>query len=400
MFFKKSIFFGNIVKVTKCAWQYHDKNDDLGPVFDYYRYCANEAIRIGIEKKITSKFKLYYQLYHKLRLDSQFHCKHVYGALECAASRLKIYKKTLKKKPNAKRPYISKNHLILDNQSYKIEKNIVRIPTESGKYVFIKLTNYVYKKIMDTKLGNITITDDKIIISYSRDIKEQNPTNSVGIDRNLENVTTYNSQGNCIVYDLAKAQRIVTSYCRIKSKFRRNDSRIRKKIFQKYGKLQKNRAHSILHYTSKKIVSENSGIIMENLKGIRKLYKKGNWQGRKHRQKMNSWSFYELQRQIEYKARWLGLPVEYVKANGTSTKCAICGSRLVPEEHRKMFCSICKSGVDRDVNAAHNILLRGTRVVPNGIAGEAVMAELDSKEQVICRVDAVKSCDGINLPIT
>ena len=229
-----------------------------------------------------------------------------------------------------------------------------------------------------------------MIISYSKDIPEQRPSSFIGIDRNLNNVTTYDTHGNCIVHDLFQAQKIIASYSTVKSKFKRNDSRIRRKIFQKYGKLQKNRVHGILHYTSKKIVSQNSGIIMENLKGIRKLYRKGNGQGRKHRQKMNSWSFYELQRQIEYKARWLGLPVEYIKAGGTSTKCAACGSKLVPEEHRKMFCPTCKSSIDRDINAAHNILLRGTQVVPDGTAGEAVMVEPGSKEPVIYRVDAVK----------
>ncbi|MDE2591020.1 MAG: transposase [Patescibacteria group bacterium] len=109
---------------------------------------------------------------------------------------------------------------------------------------------------------------------------------------------------------------------------------------------------------------------------------------------MNSWSFYELQRQIEYKARWLGLPVNYVKAGGTSTKCAICGSKLVPEEHRKMFCSICKTSVDRDINAARNILLRGTKVVPDGITSEAVMAEsgiISEIFPIIRRVDVIKS---------
>ncbi|MGI0073047.1 MAG: RNA-guided endonuclease InsQ/TnpB family protein [Nitrosotalea sp.] len=378
------------MKVTKCVWQYHYKKDDLRPVFDYFRYCANEAIRIGMEKNLTSKFKLHYQLYHKLHLDSKFHYKYVYGALECAVAKLKLYKKTVKKKPDAKKPYISRNHLMLNNQSYKIEQDIIRIPTEPGQYIFVRLSSYVLEKIKDTKLGNVTITDDKIVISYSKDIPRQKPTNFIGIDRNLYNVTTYDSKGNCIAHDLSKAQRIIASYSTVKSKFRRNDSRIKKKIFQKYGKLQKNRVHNILHYTSTKIISQNSGIIMENLKGIRRLYQKGNGQGRKHRAKMNSWSFYELQRQIEYKARWLGLPVRYVKAAGTSTRCAVCGSKLVPEEHRKMFCSICKRSVDRDVNAAHNILLRGTRVVPDGAAGEAVMAEPSSKEPVICLVDAVK----------
>ncbi|MGQ0637892.1 MAG: zinc ribbon domain-containing protein [Nitrososphaerota archaeon] len=97
------------------------------------------------------------------------------------------------------------------------------------------------------------------------------------------------------------------------------------------------------------------------------------------------------------------LPVKYVNAAGTSTRCAVCGSKLVPEEHREMSCPICKSSVDRDVNAARNILLRGTRVVPDGIAGEAVMTELGIVSEIvpaICRVDAVKSSDGTYVPIT
>jgi len=388
------------VKVTQCVWQYYDKKDDLGSVFDYFRYCANEGIRIGIEKNLSSKFKLHYQLYHKLRLDSKFHSRYVYGALECAASKLKLYKKTLKKKPHARKPYISRNHLIIDNQSYKIEHDTIRIPTEPAKYLFIRLTKYVCEKIKGAKLGNLTITDDKITLSYSKDIPQQRPTNFIGMDRNLNNVTTYDSKGICIVYDLSQAQRIISSYDIVKSKFRRNDSRIRKKIFQKYGRLQQNRVHNILHCTSKKITAQNSGIIMEDIKGIRKLYRKGNGQGTKYRSKMNSWSFYELQRQIEYKAKWLGLPVNYVKARGTSSKCAVCGSKLMSEEHRKMSCSFCNTSIDRDVNAACNILLRGTRVVPDGTTGEAVMTESGSKEPIICRVDVVKLSDGMHVPIT
>jgi IS605 OrfB family transposase len=388
------------VKVTKCVWQYHDKKEDLGPIFDYFRYCANEAIRIGIESNLSSKFKLHYQLYHKLRLDSKIHSKYVYGVLECASSKIKQYKKTLKKKLNARRPYISKNHIIIDNQSYKIQNCTIRVPTKAARYIFIKLTSYVYEKIKNSKLGNVIITDDKLIISYSKYVQEQKPDGFVGVDRNLDNVTTYDSKGNCIVHNLSNAQKIIASYSTVKSRFRRNDSRIRKKIFQKYGRLQKNRINDILHCTSKNIVSQNYGIIMENLRGIRKLYRKGNWQGRRYRRRMNSWSFYELQRQIEYKARWLGLSVQYVKANGTSSKCAICGSKLVPEEHRKMFCPFCKSIVDRDVNAAHNITTRVPPSVPDGAAGEAVMAEPGRKEPVICRVDAVKSGIGIYVPVT
>lgn len=98
---------------------------------------------------------------------------------------------------------------------------------------------------------------------------------------------------------------------------------------------------------------------------------------------MNSWSYYELQRQSEYKARWLGLPVKYVRAAGTSSKCAVCGSKMVPEEHRIMFCLCCNIAVDRDVNAAKNILARGMRVVPDAVQCEAMKQSRDAEQIVL-----------------
>jgi hypothetical protein len=38
------------------------------------------------------------------------------------------------------------------------------------------------------------------------------------------------------------------------SRFKRNDSRIRRQIAGKYGRIQSNRTQSLLHQTSKKII--------------------------------------------------------------------------------------------------------------------------------------------------
>ena len=383
--------------LTKCVWQYHDKKSELDPAFDYFRFCANEGIRIGVEKHITSKLKLHYEVYFKLR--SEFYSRYVYGALECAASKLKLYKKIIRKKPDAKTPYVWKNHLILDNQSYKLENDAIRIPIKPRKYVTIKLNHYVIEQIKSAKLGSITLTENKLVISYSKLVMGQNPAGFAGVDRNLNNATTCDTNGIVTVYDMSKITEIKQKYMQVKSNFKRNDVRIRKKVFQKYGIKQKHRVQDLLHKTSKKITSQNTGVVMEDIKGIRKLYRKGNGQGKKFRGKMNSWSFYELQRQIEYKARWLGLPVKYVRAAGTSSKCAMCGSKMVPEEHRTLFCPSCKKSVDRDVNAARNILAiglaGGTKVVPDGAAGEAMVEEPSSG--VILKVDAAQlACRLLN----
>ena len=94
-----------------------------------------------------------------------------------------------------------------------------------------------------------------------------------------------------------------------------------------------------------------------------------------YRGRMNSWSFAELQRQIQYKADWNGIPVIYVRAFGTSAKCSKCGHHVLPEENRKLHCPNCLLTIDRDVNAARNILARGLRFKPVGSASEAMVQE-------------------------
>ena len=375
------------LKVTKSVWQFHDKGAELLPVFDYFRYCTNEAIRIGSQKQITSKFSLHKELYYKLRSD--FAAKFVYGSLECATAKLKQHKKAKRKNPDARLPHVWKNMLRLDNQSYKIEDGTLRFPVKPRRHSYIRLASYVLDKLENTKLGSITITPNKLIISYSKEVTEKEPEHFVGIDRNLDNATSFDSTGKFMVYNLQKATKIKQKYRIVKSHFRRNDARIRKKIFVKYGIKEKNKTHQLLHNVSKKIVSDNKGIILEDISGIRKLYQKGNGQERKFRGRMNSWSFYELQRQIEYKARWFGLPVIYVSAAGTSSKCAVCGSKIEPEEHRMLFCPNCNVTVDRDINAAKNILARGLRLRPDALQGEAMKQSKDAEQiamsQVVCQ---------------
>jgi putative transposase len=166
--------------------------------------------------------------------------------------------------------------------------------------------------------------------------------------------------------------------------------RIRERVTEKYGRKQREKVKQILHHASKEIVLDAKrrefGVVMEKLTGIRKLYRKGNWQGRSFRGRMNAWSFAELQRQIEYKARWEGIPVIYVNPYGTSVKCSICGSRMKPEENRQLKCPRCGFAVDRDVNAARNILAGGVRFAPFASASEAMVQE--PQRRVILRVDA------------
>lgn len=190
---------------------------------------------------------------------------------------------------------------------------------------------------------------------------------------------------------MSRATRCKATYRAVKAHFRRNDNRLHRKIFGKYGWKERCKVAQIIHHVSKQIVLEAKekqyGVVMEKLTGIRRLYRKGSGRGKNYRAHLNSWSLAELQRQIEYKASWEGLPVVYVKPYGTSAKCSICGRRMEPEENRMLKCLSCGFTVDRDVNAARNILARAVRFAAAGAQTEAMVQE---PEEVILKVDCAQ----------
>ncbi|MGA3296350.1 MAG: transposase, partial [Candidatus Bathyarchaeia archaeon] len=229
------------------------------------------------------------------------------------------------------------------------------------------------------QIRSVTLTDERVSICYAKEVEPIQPRGLIAIDRNLDNLTLADSDGRVMRKDLARATLVKARYREIRSHVRRNDQRIRQEVTEKYGGIQREKVKQILHHASKQIVmdakSREFGVVMEKLTGIRKLYRKGNWQGRGYRGRMNSWSYHEVQRQIEYKANWEGIPVIYVNPNGTSVKCSICGSRMKPEENRTLKCRSCGFTVDRDVNAARNILARALRFGAVASAREAMVQE-------------------------
>jgi putative transposase len=173
-------------------------------------------------------------------------------------------------------------------------------------------------------------------------------------------------------------------------------------ITDKYGRRRHNRISQLLHKVSKAIVQDakqhKAAIVFEDITFIRKLYQRGNGQGREYRSKLNSWPFFEFKRQVEYKAKWEGVTVLTLtkgKTRGTSQLCPRCGKRLQEDRHdtfhrRQLWCPDCQKWMDRDVVAAMNIARKGGEVFhrPQGPAGEAMVQEPGMP--VILKVDAGK----------
>ena len=110
--------------------------------------------------------------------------------------------------------------------------------------------------------------------------------------------------------------------------FKRNDGRMRKKLYAKYRGRRKHGVNQLLQSVSKtvvKIAKQNKSVIaFEDIRRIRQIYQRGNGQGNKYRGMMNSWSFAEIKRQIGYKAKWEGVPVIQLTKSETRSTSQLC----------------------------------------------------------------------------
>lgn len=122
-----------------------------------------------------------------------------------------------------------------------------------------------------------------------------------------------------------------------------------------------NTRRDYLHKVSHEIINENQVIISENLQ-IKNMVKNHHLA-----KSISDASWYELTRQLEYKAAWNGKKYLRIdKFYASSQLCSDCGYKNSDTKDlsvREWICPICGKKHDRDVNAAKNILAEGLRQI-------------------------------------
>ncbi|MGI0046946.1 MAG: RNA-guided endonuclease InsQ/TnpB family protein [Nitrosotalea sp.] len=381
----------------KSIKQSHHPNPELVSMMNIFKEMVNHCIRIGLENNVSTLKKFSSMFYHELD-KYEIQSKYKLTAMSQACGRLSQMKKDIKKGKRVRSPFVRRPFLV-SCYGFKINGMVLSIPIGNRNYVNIVLNDYIVKKLAEdgVKSRSFTITPNSLSISVRKEVQEMVPENVIGIDRNLRNVTISTSVGS-IMYKTSKLLSIKENSQFVRASFRRNDRRVKSKFFTQRRNRQSRRVQQFIHKISKDIVQRavqtRSMIVFEDLKGIRKLYRKGNGQGKKYRRKLNSWSFYELQRQIQYKANWEGIPVQFVDPRRTSQLCPICGDRIQEDrlQLRKLLCNNCGKSMDRDVVASMNIAHKGwSRFChPRGLPGESVKGNSDNLQPIILRVDGSK----------
>jgi len=241
--------------------------------------------------------------------------------------------------------------LIVPNQGIKVKDNKIYIPC-------LKLWLEIWFDRNFEKINQIEIGKEFAYISVSyKETKLYEPISYFGVDRNTTgHVLVASNPTTGKVLKMGKeCNHIHNKYKEIRRQLQKKGKlRLLKKIKHRESNIIKN----INHQISRKLVNvckeAKAGIVLENLKDIRRTAKIR----KKQRYSHNSWSFYQLENMIEYKAKKLGIPIFYIEPQYTSQRCSRCGHIENANRQEKMFhCKKCGTVENADVNAGFNIAL-------------------------------------------
>jgi putative transposase len=304
----------------------------------------NITKELQIAKKVAK-----FSIHNKNKLSSK-HVKHFKLKSVISNQILRKYGK------NKKCKKASNVNLIIPNQGIKFnkEEKTIEIPCLKVKFKYEFEREFI-------KINQIEIDKNYYYISVTvKDGELINSNNYIGIDLNVNKHCLV--AGNPLTGKVLKlgksAKHIHQKYKSIRTTLQRQG---RNKRLKEVKHKERNKIKDLNHKISKKVVQwakeNNSNIKMEKLTGIRNTKKnKQNF-----RYYLNSWSYYQLQEMIKYKAILEGIKVLYVNPAYTSQRDSLTGN--ISKRRGNRFYREDGKIEDSGVNASFNIALSNDIIV-------------------------------------
>ncbi len=364
-----------------------------------FRLIVNKSIRIALRGDIRSRLRLARVAYASLSAEHHIYKQYIPSAFEVALGVLKAHRRRMRKGKKTSIPYVRRLLLKAENQSYTLDRETgrLRIPVRGteGVQLMLRLSDWHRSFLSDSSwsLGSLTVTPARIVVVVRKDTPQRyEPTSAIALDTNeetLDGVIAAGTEASLVTIPLGGVRRVQATHFRRRrrlAKEKAHDRRVQRRLLDREGRRERNRVKQRLHRVSKGLVraakNTRAALVLEDLTlhGAR-------GRSRRMNRRLSSWPRGELHRQIEYKAALAGVPIIKVNPAWTSKTCPVCGARRRDRVGQDFVCSVCDWEMDRQHNAACNILLsalasnealaRGVRFHPGALRHDVVIPLCD-----------------------
>ena len=206
----------------------------------------------------------------------------------------------------------------------------------------------------------VTKTTDK-------ELTPDNVKHVVGLDRGLRFIVTgYDEGGNTTFISgkdvMAKRDR----FQKVRDELQAKGTKSAKRALKRISGRENRWISDVNHQISKTLVDRyGSGTLfaVEDLAGVSFSEENLSNRTKKQRKDLRTWSFYQLEQFLTYKAEAVGSEVLEVKPDYTSQRCPKCGRILKANRHHEIheyICDCCGYRSNDDRVGAMNIQLLGT----------------------------------------
>jgi len=211
-------------------------------------------------------------------------------------------------------------------------------------------------------------------------IKASNGGSRIGIDLGLKTLATLSNGSKINNPRFVRKHEEKVAFLQRQLSMKRKGSRNRKKakrLFAIEHENLKNARRDFLHRLSQNLVNSHSFIALEDL-ASQELAEQD------FGKQINDASWGELANMLRYKAESAGCKVVFVNPKDTTKMCCICENKKdMPLSERVYLCDMCGNNMDRDLNAAYNILKRATVGITGSNSCGDVSRKTSGKQEAI-----------------
>lgn len=338
-----------------------------------YIYRTHNLSRYSIQENT------YYQVRETYGLRSQM-------AVSCVRTVIAKYKTILKNqnewiKPEFKRPQLD----LVWNRDYSLngKQDIFSVNTLEGRIKVSFYKNGFEKYFSD----NCKFGTAKLVYKHSKfflhipityeisELTKSDISNVVGIDRGIRFLAaTYDSNGKSVFYNGNQVKQKRAHYKALRKQLQQVGTPSSRRKIKAIGQRENRWMQDVNHCISKALVESNPDgtlFVIEDLTGIRSATERVKI---KDRYLSVSWSYYDLEQKLTYKALKHHQLVEKVNPAYTSQTCPKCGHTEKSNRNKKIHLFCCKNcgyKSNDDRIGAMNLHRMGIELlVPDAVATE------------------------------